>query len=195
MMRVLEYFGVLAGALTVASVAYASTNLQPQMIDHPIPPAIDMQEVECMAQNIYFEANNQSKAGMIAVARVVINRMRDNRYPDTACEVILEGPIRESWKTRKDETLADKDRVFYPVRNRCQFSWYCDGKADVVPSPKTNLSWRLAQDIAVEVLAFDKYTGIVEGATHYHADYVQPTWRSTLTLITKIDDHIFYRWD
>jgi len=194
-MRVLEYIGAFAGALTIATVAYASTNLQPQMMNHPVPPTVDMQEVECMAQNIYFEANNQSKAGMVAVARVVVNRMRDNRYPNTACEVILEGPIRESWKTRKDETLADEDRVYYPVRNRCQFSWYCDGKADVIPSPKTNLSWRLAQDIAVEVLAFDKYTGIVEGATHYHADYVKPTWRSSLTLITKIDDHIFYRWD
>jgi len=45
------------------------------------------------------------------------------------------------------------------------------------------------------VLAFDKYNGIVEGATHYHADYVDPAWNKTITLVTKVDDHIFYRWD
>ena len=44
-------------------------------------------------------------------------------------------------------------------------------------------------------MAFDRYSGIVEGATHYHADYVNPDWNQTITLVTKIDNHIFYRWD
>ena len=35
----------------------------------------------------------------------------------------------------------------------------------------------------------------VEGATHYHAHYVNPSWAETKTYITRIDDHIFYRWD
>ena len=81
------------------------------------------------------------------------------------------------------------------MKNRCQFSWYCDGKSDDIPSMKNNLAWNLAQDIAWEVLKYDRYSGIVEGATPYHADYVNPTWSKTITLITKIDDHIFYRWD
>ena len=132
---------------------------------------------------------------MIAVARVVMNRVRDRRYPDTVCDVIYEGPVTESWKTRQDPNLPDEERIYYPRRDRCQFSWYCDGKPDDVISKKNNIAWRLAQDVAIEVLAFDKYNGIVEGATHYHADYVDPAWNKTITLITKVDDHIFYRWD
>ena len=152
-------------------------------------------ELECMSRNIYFEANNQSKAGQIAVARVVMNRVQDTRFPNTVCEVTQEGPTRESWKTKKDPTLADEDRIFYPVKHRCQFSWYCDGKADEIISKENNHAWRLAQDIAFNVMVFNKYSGLVEGATHYHADYVDPSWNKTITLVTKIDDHIFYRWD
>jgi spore germination cell wall hydrolase CwlJ-like protein len=85
--------------------------------------------------------------------------------------------------------------VYYPRRDRCQFSWYCDGKPDEIISKKNNIAWRMAQDVAIEVMAFDKYNGIVEGATHYHADYVDPAWNKTITLVTHIDDHIFYRWD
>ena len=154
---------------------------------------VDYTELTCMSQNIYHESKNQSKLGMIAVARVVINRVQDNRWPNTVCGVIKQGPVRESWKTRQTED--PNDAVFYPVKNRCQFSWYCDGKADDIPSMKNNLAWNLAQDIAWEVLKYDRYSGIVEGATHYHADYVNPTWSKTIPLITKIDDHIFYRWD
>ena len=77
----------------------------------------------------------------------------------------------------------------------CQFSWYCDGRKDDIPSKDNNHAWRMAQDIAFNVMVFNKYSGLVEGATHYHADYVDPDWNKTITLITKVDDHIFYRWD
>jgi len=152
-------------------------------------------DIECMARNIYFEAGNQSKAGMIAVARVVMNRVQDRRFPDNVCDVIYEGPMRESWKTKQDPNIKEENRIFYPVRDRCQFSWYCDGKPDDIVSKENNIAWRQAQDIAYLVLVHNKYNGIVDGATHYHADYVDPSWNKTITLITHIDDHIFYRWD
>ena len=146
-----------------------------------------------MALNIYREANNQSYNGMIAVGRVVMNRVQDNRWPGDPCSVIYEGPVRESWKTKKDPTLADKDRVYNPVRNRCQFSWYCDGKKDELINTDNNIKWKVASAIAYEILAYDKWNGIVEGANHYHADYVKPSWRKQMQLISRIDDHIFYR--
>ena len=89
-------------------------------------------ELYCLAQNIYFEARAEPQAGQYAVADVALNRVQDNRYPNTICEVIKQGPIRESWKTRKDPDLHDSERKYYPVKNRCQFSWYCDGRADKV---------------------------------------------------------------
>lgn len=187
-LKLIEYCGLAVVAFFISmGVGYAN---QQRAISE-----LSQQDLECMATNIYHESKNQSKLGMIAVARVVMNRVRDRRYPDTVCDVIYEGPVTESWKTRQDPNLPDEERIYYPRRDRCQFSWYCDGKPDDVISKKNNIAWRLAQDVAIEVLAFDKYNGIVEGATHYHADYVDPAWNKTITLITKVDDHIFYRWD
>lgn len=159
----------------------------------PANVSVDKEEKYCMALNMYREASNQSVAGMIAVGRVVMNRVKDRRYPGSPCAVIYEGPHRESWKTKGKDVPAS-ERTFYPVKNRCQFSWYCDGKADP-PANKQSVQWKLAEDVAYQILAFDKWNGMVEGATHYHADYVSPHWRKSMRLVTKIDDHIFYRQD
>ena len=89
----------------------------------------DDRAAECLAKNMYYEARNQGTAGVLAVTAVVFNRVNDSRFPNTICEVVYQGPTRESWKTRK--TLDKNDAVYYPIKNRCQFSWYCDGKSDV----------------------------------------------------------------
>jgi|TARA_R110000851_G_scaffold111662_1_gene235256 spore germination cell wall hydrolase CwlJ-like protein len=39
------------------------------------------------------------------------------------------------------------------------------------------------------------YLDITDGATHYHADYVNPSWAKTKTKTVEIQDHIFYRWE
>jgi len=145
----------------------------------------------CLAENIYFEARSDSVAGQAAVADVVINRMYDGRYPDNICDVVQEGPVRESWKTRQDPDLADSERVYYPVLNRCQFSWYCDGKAETIYDKK---AWIKAQYIAYQMLYADRYRGITEGATHYHAHYVNPNWASKIQYIDSIGSHKFYRY-
>ena len=69
--------------------------------------ASNQQEISCLADNIYWEARNQETRGMLAVAFVTRNRVISPHYPDTYCEVIKEGPMRESWKTRKDPNLAE----------------------------------------------------------------------------------------
>jgi spore germination cell wall hydrolase CwlJ-like protein len=150
------------------------------------------EQIVCLARNIYWEARNQSKLGMIAVGRVVLNRVNSERYPSTICEVVHEGPTRESWKTKKDETLADKDREFQPVKNRCQFSWYCDGTKDEV-QPGEESIYELAYSIARNIVLHNKWAGIVEGATHYHATYVSPNWADKNKLTVRIDDHLFYK--
>ena len=149
-------------------------------------------EIKCMAENIYWEARNQSKLGMIAVGRVVVNRVRSKNYPDTVCGVILQGPKRESWKTRQHKHLKDSERRYYPVRNRCQFSWYCDGQNDEVRRGERDIfttAWHIASAIVLD----NRWEGFIGGATHYHADYVAPSWRHELVVVSKIDDHIFYR--
>ena len=137
----------------------------------------------CLALNTYHEAKNQSTVGQIATAQVVMNRVEDKRFPNTVCEVVKQGPTRPSWEDPNKE---------YPIRHRCQFSWYCDGKSDV---PKNEKAWRKAQDVAFLVL-YDKITlDVTEGATHYHATYVKPAWAKTKKRTTQIEKHIFYRWE
>ena len=150
--------------------------------------------VVCLALNVYHEAKNQDIDGMYAVADVVMNRVEDHRYPNTVCGVVKQGPTRESWKTRLLD-LPDDERVYYPIRHRCQFSWYCDGKSDDIPSFDGKL-FELMYDYAELYLRPDIILiDITDGATHYHADYVFPEWRKSKTKTVEIGDHIFYRWE
>jgi spore germination cell wall hydrolase CwlJ-like protein len=139
--------------------------------------AEDRPQEWCLAQNIYYEARGSSRADQIAVADVVINRVQDERYPDSICEVVQQG---------------EKHANGQMVRNRCQFSWYCDGKSDW---PKDLDAWVIAQQIAFNMITYGDWRGLTEGATHYHADYVNPNWARTLTLTGTIGVHKFYRWD
>jgi spore germination cell wall hydrolase CwlJ-like protein len=132
----------------------------------------------CLALNVYHESKNQSLIGQIAVAQVTMNRVRDERYPNNVCDVVKQG-------------LTYKWNPSIPIRNKCQFSWYCDGKSD---KPKDEHAWDKAMLVAHGVY-YGNLDDFVEGATHYHAHYVLPSWASSKTYITRIDDHIFYRWD
>ena len=149
---------------------------------------VDPKELECMTLNIYREANNQSVAGMIAVARVVMNRVQNRRYPGSPCEVIYEGPIRESWKTKKNPDLKKEDRIYNPVRHKCQFSWYCDGKSD---KANEELAWARSLIIADNVLR-GKIPDVTKGSTHYHAVYVKPYWSASLRKTVAYGSHRFY---
>lgn len=139
-------------------------------------------EINCMALNIYYETRGSSLADSYAVADVVLNRVEDTRYPNSICEVVYQGEKHASGQMK---------------RNRCQFSWYCDGKSDV---PRDKESWKRAQSIAWDIIQWDNYRGITEGATHYHAHYVNPRWNKSrkgfsITRLGRIGTHIYYRWN
>tara|TARA_R100000322_G_C5432510_1_gene188875 strand:- start:615 stop:1037 length:423 start_codon:yes stop_codon:yes gene_type:complete len=133
----------------------------------------------CMALNIYHEAKNQSMLGQIAVGQVVMNRVEDRRFPNTVCEVV-----------KQAVTYKGTD---VPVLHKCHFSWYCDGKDDT-PNFDSK-SWTRAKEYAHIVLSKKIIIDVTEGATHYHATYVRPAWAKTKRKTTRIDRHIFYRWE
>ena len=120
-------------------------------------------ELYCLAQNIYFEARSESLAGKYAVADVVLNRVASSKYPSTICSVITE---------------------------RHQFSWYWDGKSDLPRSASP--AWIDSVNVARSILLEEKFLGITEGATHYHANYVYPSWAGKLRKVGRIGNHIFY---
>jgi spore germination cell wall hydrolase CwlJ-like protein len=125
-------------------------------------------EERCLATAIYFEARSESEAGQMAVARVILNRVRDPEYPKSICGVVYQG--------------ADR-------RNSCQFSFACDGRVD---QPKTRQAWAKAQRVAKRAMAGENSVNIISTATHYHADYVQPSWANAMKRLIKIGRHIFY---
>ena len=141
------------------------------------------EHIQCLAMNMYHEARDQGTAGRLAVSAVVLNRVNDDRFPDSVCEVVLQAQTRPSWR----------DGTPIPIRNKCQFSWYCDGKSDEVKDKKT---YQKILDFARLIMHNDiQFVDITDGATHYHADYVKPDWAKTKTRTTEIGDHIFYRWE
>ena len=126
-------------------------------------------QIMCIAVAIYFEARGEPLAGRFAVAEVVINRMRDPRYPSDACSVVYDG----------GEALHE-----------CAFSFYCDGKSD---QPDLNsVDWDSAQRVAQAVYE-GRSAPVVGEATHYHAKRVHPDWVLGSHVVATIDNHIFYK--
>jgi hypothetical protein len=126
----------------------------------------------CLALNDYWEARGESLAGRVAVAKVVLNRVADGRYPSDVCGVVTE--------TRAEGTRA------------CQFSWHCDGRPDV---PGDGRAWRQSLLLASAVLlagrSIDDPSG---GALWYHATWVdQPAWSDRLAVTRTLGHHVFYR--
>lgn len=132
----------------------------------------------CLATAIYFEARGEPIIGQIAVANVIINRVYDERYPDDICSVVTQGPTY-TWKPD------------YPIRDKCQFSFYCDGKSDYAPKGNT---WDISVMVAYGVMSMRTYD-VTEGATHYHATYVYPDWAESKQKTVQINNHVFYRWN
>ena len=165
----LRYTTFIAGALLGFLVGAFSTKVE---------ASDENGDIFCLAQNIYFESANQPLAGKIAVAQVVQNRVVHPSYPDTICGVVLQAKVKENW-------LGN----IVPIRNMCQFSWFCDGKSD---EPVDSTTWLLSLHIARNVLQ-SNYGDITEGSTHYHATSVHPYWADSLTEVVTIDQHRFYK--
>ena len=129
----------------------------------------------CLAQNIYYETRGSNYADQLGVSYVVINRVISSKYPDSICDVVKQAKL---------------DKQGLPIRNKCQFSWYCDGKSDY---PTDRAAWAKAKRTAMYVLTEGRSKDITEGATHYHAWYVKPYWAESLHFIGAIGQHIYYR--
>ena len=139
-----------------------------------------MSAIACLATAIYFEARGEPMVGQVAVAQVIVNRVYDERFPDTVCDVVKQGEYY-TWNK------------LMPIKHRCQFSFWCDGKPEVMRD-ETAKQW--AYNVAESTLQGIFYD-TTSGATHYHADYVVPDWskNSMFTKTVQINAHIFYRWE
>jgi spore germination cell wall hydrolase CwlJ-like protein len=140
-------------------------------VNSPLPASADSEsELKCLATAIYFEARGEPEEGQLAVAQVILNRVKNPAYPNTICGVVYQNQSR---------------------RNRCQFSFACDGRTDRITDMA---AWGRAEALAKRSVEEQAAAFIDEvgSATHYHATYVRPRWAGRMTQTDRIGRHIFY---
>ncbi len=150
----------------VASEPLATISLaRPQ----PVAATLSPSERGCLASAIYHEARGEPADGQIAVAQVVLNRVRSGRWPSTVCGVVYQDAQRGE---------------------KCQFSFACRRNA-AKPKPGEP-DWDNALALAEAVVAGQAPLGATATATHYHTEEVHPVWRLGLKPLGQIGRHLFY---
>jgi spore germination cell wall hydrolase CwlJ-like protein len=127
-------------------------------------------DLECLAENVYFEARGEPLEGQYAVAEVTLNRTRAEHFPHTVCGVVHEA----RWNSGRGRFVAD-------------FSWTeLEGL-----SPQNDPAWK--QALAVANAAYeDLHEPLVPGALYYHALSVHPAWSKSRKTVATIGKHVFY---
>ncbi len=128
-------------------------------------------DLQCLAENIYFEARGEPIEGQYAVAEVTLNRTRAEHFPHTICAVVHE----MRWDPVRQRPVAD-------------FSWTELGGL----SPENGPAWKRAMTVATAVYD-DTPDPIASGALFYHSKKVRPGWARSRTAITTLGNHVFYR--
>lgn len=136
-----------------------------------------IEDVVSLALNIYFEARGESRVGQLAVGLVTLNRVADDRWPDTIKEVVWQD-------TKPDEPGGE------------QFSWTLDydWEQEALGDVSNPFSFNEALGVAIELLNGDT-EDFTEGANLYHALEVSPWWIGMPTVVrtTLIGNHVFYK--
>lgn len=179
----LKWFeGLFVALAAFILIAATQTEAKPQIIKVPVTQVIekevvrvqrvpvkldahDERQIQCLAENAYFEAGNQTTKGKIAVTNVVMNRVSDKRFPKTPCAVVNQ-----------------------KARGVCQFSWVCEGKKRIRDWATFREARRVAEQVYLRNIG-----DVTGGAKFYHADYVKPRWAYVFDRTKKIGAHIFYR--
>ncbi len=125
-------------------------------------------EWACLAEALYFEARGESIQGQFAVAEVILNRRDSTLFPNSVCGVITQGAKN---------------------LNRCQFSYKCDGAAEVFNEKKAYQ--KTAKIASIMLGGFPRK--LTDGATYYHTRHVKPRWSRAFDRTAQIGVHYFYR--
>jgi spore germination cell wall hydrolase CwlJ-like protein len=132
------------------------------------PKASGSEQWRCLSEALYFEARGETIKGQFAVAEVIMNRVKSDRFPSSLCGVINQGTGK---------------------KYQCQFTYTCDGRAEVISEPG---AYTRVGKVARAIID-GKAPKLTEGATHYHTTAVRPSWSRVYTRTARIGVHLFYR--
>lgn len=169
-----------ASSVFISSMTLISTKSLPFSKPDYIEKALFYeQEKNCMALGLYHEARGEPIIGQYAVGATVLNRVRSSAYPNSVCGVIFQNQH---------------------LRNRCQFSFACDGISDIPKNESSFLKMhRLARVLLTNGISREaKFIGhtfqaSVNDMTHYHRYDVYPRWSKKLEKLSKLGAHVFFK--
>ncbi len=123
-------------------------------------------EWQCLREALYFEARGESLQGQFAVAEVILNRVDSPRFPKSICGVVHQSG-----------------------GGSCQFSYICDGKAEVMADRRSlDRAGRIAR-----LMLDGAPRQLTGGATFFHTRAVRPNWSNKFARTASIGEHLFYR--
>jgi hypothetical protein len=160
----------LSTGLTIYGVTFgADANRAPNRVDSAAFTSKPVgSDLDCLTTAVYYEARGESPRGQVAVAQVVLNRVKHKAFPNSVCAVVYQGAGR---------------RV-------CQFSFACDGSMRKRREP---LAWARARDVAARTLAGAARADIGQ-ATHFHTTSVSPIWAPQMLRVANVGAHVFYKF-
>jgi spore germination cell wall hydrolase CwlJ-like protein len=125
----------------------------------------DQRQIACMTTNAYYEARNQPTKAAIAIADVVMNRVRASQFPTSECKV-----------------------VYQRIGNVCQFSWVC-----APHKPITN--WILYGKLyyICENVYVGNIVDLSRDALYYKSTKIHPEFFKGLVKTVVIGDNVFYK--
>ena len=166
----------MIGSILLCSILSVYTVKQP--VEEVSVKHVDIKQLKCLADNIYYEAGSETLNGKAAVARVVINRVHHG-FASTPCNVVYQST---TIKKLDEDTLNE-----YYVK-LCQFSWVCEKRKAI---NENDIRYQKSKEVAYDVLATDAYADIVPKTTlFFHNLSVDPMW--PYRQVAKIGNHIFY---
>lgn len=140
----------------------------------------------CMAINIYHEARSENVEGQFAVAHATLERVKDPRYPNTVCGVVLHA------KTKNGA----------PILHKCAFSWNCDGLSDRIKfyhkgklNPVVLKAFTDAATISLMAINKDIDNFCQNANFYYNPTLANPVWAKYYIETCVIGDHTFLRRD
>lgn len=98
----------------VAAETPATTGEVAEVVDLPLTVskpqpsivAVNDEDLQCLARNIYFEARGEPRAGQVAVAFVTKNRVNSGLWRNSICKVVYQ-PSQFSWTSRGNPGIHD----------------------------------------------------------------------------------------
>jgi spore germination cell wall hydrolase CwlJ-like protein len=151
---------------------------KPKLQVTTIVPNWDPLQLDCLAKGIYYEARGETVKGQVAVARVIMNRVRHHSFGNTPCKVLNQANMV---KVVNEEGEQQTVKV-------CQFSYMCEERN---PVNKNSGVYQTALKIAHDVLLHDAHADMLPKNTlFFHNVNVNPNWGYKRVAV--IGNHVFY---